>query len=96
VVSSAPEDAPAVSAASSLRARVERDRARIAAGERPVYTVVTATSIDGSVDVTIRELPLIHLFVPVDASALDGARLIIARALEVDPASFDIHLPGTA
>jgi hypothetical protein len=42
------------------------------------------------VDVTIRELPIVHLFVPDDRRVLDGARLLIARTLAVDPQSFDV------
>jgi hypothetical protein len=85
------EPAPAGSAQAALRATVAADRERIASGERPIYHVRTATSIDGSVDVTIHELPLIHLFVPDDAGAIDGARLLIARTLDVDPGSFDVR-----
>jgi hypothetical protein len=53
-------------------------------------------SIDGSVDVTIRELPLIHVFVPDDAGVLAGARLLIARTLAVDPESFDVRDGGAS
>jgi hypothetical protein len=42
------------------------------------------------VDVRIRELPIIHLFVPDYAGVSDGARILIARTLAVDPASFDV------
>jgi hypothetical protein len=77
------------SAQSTLRATVEADRLRIANGARPTYRVRTATSIDGSIDLTIRELPLIHLLVPDHASAIDGARLLIARTLDVDPSAFE-------
>ena len=38
----------------------------------------------------IRELPIIHLFVPDYAGVSDGARILIARTLAVDPASFDV------
>jgi hypothetical protein len=84
-------DAPAGSAAAALGVGVERDRARIAAGERPLYHVASATSNDGSVNVTIRELPLIHLYVPDAAGVRDGARLLVARTLGVDPRSFDLR-----
>jgi hypothetical protein len=43
-----------------------------------------------AVDVTILELPIVHLFVPDDRHVLDGARLLIARTLAVDPQSFDV------
>jgi hypothetical protein len=79
------------SAAGRLRAGVAEARARIAAGERPAYHVVTAPSSDGSVDVTIQELPLIHLYVPDAAGVLDGARLLISRTLAVDPDAFDLR-----
>ncbi len=43
-----------------------------------------------AVDVTILELPIVHLFVPDRAQVLDGARLLVARTLAVDPQSFDV------
>jgi len=78
------------SAAARLRATTARDRARIARGERPAYHATWSTSVDGSADVTVVELPLIHLFVPDAAGVAAGARLIIARALDVDPDAFDV------
>ncbi len=72
-----------------LRRRIASDRWRIAAGERPRYHATT--TYDGSaVDVRVRELPIIHLFVPDTADVLDGARGLIARTLGVAPASFDV------
>ena len=82
---------PTSSAAGILRATVSADRRRISTGERPLYHALTATSIDGSVDVTIRELPLIHLFVPDVSGALDGARLLVAQTLGVDSDAFDLR-----
>ena len=73
-----------------LQDRIPADRVRIARGERPVYHVRWTTSPDGVLDVTIRELPLIHLFVPDERGVADGARGLIARTLAVDPASFDL------
>ena len=73
-----------------LRAAIEADRSRVARGERPRYHVIWATAVDGSIDVTVRELPLIHQFVPDEAGVLDGARFLIARALDVDPGAFDV------
>lgn len=78
------------SAAATLRARIDQDRARIATGQRPLYHVRSAVSNDGSVDLTIVELPLIHLYVPDSSGVTAGARLLIARTLGVDPASFDL------
>jgi hypothetical protein len=78
------------SAQSRLRATVEADRLRIRNGDRPLYRVLWATSIDGSVDVTIRELPLIHIYVPDEAGVIVAARLLIARTLDVDPQAFDL------
>ena len=82
------------SARETLRATVDADRARIAVGDRPTYTVRWTSSIDGSVDIRIRELPLIHLFVPDAAGVGDGARLLVAQTLGVDPAAFDLHVEG--
>ena len=45
---------------------------------------------DGAADVTILELPIIHLFVPNDLGVPDGARGLIAATLAVDAASFDV------
>jgi len=45
-----------------------------------------------AVDVTIVELPIVHLFVPDPPFVLEGARLLIARTLAVDPQSFDVAL----
>lgn len=73
-----------------LRAAIDADRARISRGDRPVYHARWATAIDGSVDVTVRELPLIHQLVPDEASVLDGARFLIARTLDVDAQAFDV------
>jgi hypothetical protein len=47
-------------------------------------------TLDGAVDVTILELPIIHLFVPDQIGVPDGARSLIARTLAVDAASFDL------
>jgi hypothetical protein len=82
-------EAPA-SAQARLRTLVAADRRRIADGTRPLYHALWAPSVDGSVDITILELPLIHLFVPDEAGVIDGARLIIARALGVDQDAFDV------
>lgn len=72
-----------------LRERIAGDRRLISAGERPLYHATT--TYDGSaVDVRVRELPIIHLFVPDAADVLDGARGLIARTLGVPPASFDV------
>lgn len=83
--------APADSTQATLHATLEADSQRIANGERPVYHVRRTTSIDGSVDFTIHELPIIHLFVPDDSGVVDGARLLIARTLNVDPGTFDVQ-----
>ena len=66
------------------RRAIDRSRAGIADGGRPVFHVVTTW--DGSaVDVRIVERPVTHLFVPDSAGVVDGARLLIARTLGVDP-----------
>jgi hypothetical protein len=47
------------------------------------------------VDVMITELPIIHLFVPDYARVSDGARILIARTLDVDPNAFDVAVEGS-
>jgi hypothetical protein len=44
-----------------LRAAIEADRRRIAAGERPIYQV---RGFGPDADIKIVELPIVHLFVP--------------------------------
>ena len=75
-----------------LRAAIDADQRRIATGDRPLYHAVWTTTPDGApiVDVLIRELPIVHLFVPDYAGVSEGARLLIARTLAVEPASFDV------
>ena len=79
-----------VSTHARLQASIDDGRARIARGERPAFHVRWATAIDGSIDVTVAELPLIHQFVSDEAGVVDGARFLIARALEVEPMAFDV------
>jgi hypothetical protein len=55
-----------------------------------VYHATWATHPDGAADVTILELPLIHLFVPEAGRVSDGARGLIARTLGVDAATVDV------
>jgi hypothetical protein len=76
-----------------LRERVARDRRLISAGGRPLYHA-TATWDGSAVDVRVRELPIIHLFVPSAEDVRDGARGLIARTLDVSPASFDVTTEG--
>jgi len=72
-----------------LRQRVDDDRRMIAEGGRPLYHATT--TYDGSAfDVRIRELPIVHLFVPDASRVLDGARELVARTLGVAPANFDV------
>jgi hypothetical protein len=75
-----------------LRAAIHAGRRRIAAGNRPLYHATWTTTRDGApiVDVMIRELPIIHLFVPDYARVSDGARILIGRTLAVDPTTFDV------
>jgi hypothetical protein len=76
-----------------LQAAIATGRCQIAAGERPRYHAIGTTTPDGStVDVVIRELPIIHAFVPDNARVLDCARALIARMLSVDAESFDVEL----
>lgn len=78
------------SSADRLRTRVRADRQRIATGERPRYHATWVMCSDGAADVTILELPIIHLFVPDHLGVPDGARGLIAGTLAVDAASFDV------
>jgi hypothetical protein len=80
------------SAAARLRAAIENEQRRLAQGERPLYHVRWTEAAGGALDVTVSELPIIHLFVPDSAEALDGARVLIARMLEVEPSTFDVVL----
>jgi hypothetical protein len=71
------------------------EQARIARGERPLYHAAWVAVSEGC-DVTIRELPLIHVFVPDPSRVTDGARGVVAARLAVDAASFDVAIepPG--
>ncbi|MBA2381248.1 MAG: hypothetical protein H0V73_03980 [Chloroflexi bacterium] len=62
---------------------------RIAGGHRPLYHV-TWTAVSEGCDVTIRELPVIHLFVPDQSGVIDGARGLIAAKLRVDATTFEV------
>jgi hypothetical protein len=77
-------------AAARLRAAIEIEQRRLAYGKRPLFHVCWTEAAGGAVDVTINELPIIHLFVPDPEGVLDGARLLIARTLGSDPNSFDV------
>jgi hypothetical protein len=72
-----------------LQTRIRADQRRIAKGERPVYHVMWTTTPE-AMDVTIGELPIVHVFVPDHLRVSDGARGLIARTLGVDQASFDL------
>lgn len=85
-----PELPGALSSHRRLHAATERERLRIARGERPAFHVRSASSVFGGFDVTIKELPLIHLFVPDESGILDGARALIARTLSSDANGFDL------
>jgi hypothetical protein len=62
---------------------------RISLNERLVFHVTTEH--DGAaVDVRVRELSAVHVYVPDEQRVLDGARGLIAQVLAVDPASFDV------
>lgn len=74
-----------------LRDHVTAGRRGITRGERPVYHAIWTRSLDGAVDVRIRELPIIHLFVPDESGVLDGARGLIARTLGVEPSTFVVE-----
>jgi hypothetical protein len=74
---------------SVLSGQVAEARRRLALGHRLVFHVVTEH--DGAaVDVRVRELSAVHLYVPDDRGVLDGARGLVAKTLGVDPASIDV------
>ena len=77
-------------AAQELEHRVGEGRRRINAGERPVYHVIT-TFAGAAVDVRIRELPIIHVFVPDASGVITGARGLIAKTLGVAPSAFEVR-----
>ena len=78
------------SSANRLADTVARDRRRIAEGQRPTYRATWVVGVDGSVDVRVVELPIVHLLVPDPAFVSDGARMVIARTLRVAPGTFDV------
>ena len=69
---------------------LEAARRQIARGERPVFHI-TASWDGAAVDVRVVELPIAHLFVPDSTGVVDGARVLVARTLDVDPGSFVIE-----
>ena len=73
-----------------LEIRVGEGRRRINDGERPVYHVIT-TFAEAAVDVRIRELPIIHVFVPDSSGVITGARGLIAKTLGVAPSAFEVR-----
>jgi len=77
---------------SKLRAAAKAEQQRFRRGERPLYHVMWVAAAGGAVEVTVREPPIIHLFVPDRDSALDGARLLIAQTLATDLNAFDLAL----
>lgn len=73
-----------------LETEIAEGRRLISHGQRPVYHVTTR--YDGTaVDVRIRELPVIHVFVADESTVLDGARALIARTLGVDASTFEVE-----
>jgi len=53
---------------------------------------LTGSGVGLTADVTVSELPLVHVFVPDHTRVADGARLLIARTLAVEPEAFDLVL----
>jgi hypothetical protein len=73
-----------------LEERVADGRRRINDGERPVYHVIS-TFTGAAVDVRIRELPIVHVFVPDASGVVAGARGLIAKTLGVAPSAFEVR-----
>lgn len=61
-----------VSETELLRQSIATDRRRVTDGERPRYHAVCRLAPEG-VDITIRELPIVHLFAPDDERLQDAA-----------------------
>jgi hypothetical protein len=80
---------------SRLRDAVARDRARIRAGDRPLYHVTWAPAAGGAIDVQVAELPISHLFAPDPASVPSAARALIAQVLGVDSHAFEVQVAAT-
>lgn len=78
------------SATGRMRESIREDQRRLAKGERPMYHVHWAEAAGGAIDVTISELPMVHIFVPDHASVMQGARILIASTLTADATSFDV------
>jgi hypothetical protein len=77
-----------------LRRGIKTGRRRLAKGERLLYHVTWTVAEGGAIDVTVSELPIIHLFVPDPSSVFDGARVLIARTLAADPSFIDVVVGG--
>ena len=77
-------------AVQELEHRVSEGRRRINDGERPVYHVIS-TFAGAAIDVRIRELPIIHVFVPDASGVAVGARGLIAKTLGVAASAFEIR-----
>ncbi len=76
-----------------LRDQVAEDQRRITRGERPVNHVTWTTSLDdGAVDLRIRELPIIHLFVLDESGVLQGRPQPDCE----DPWGRTVHIRGRA
>jgi hypothetical protein len=74
------------------RTAVQVGRRRIEAGERPLYHATWSASLDGAADVSVSELPLVHVFAPDHTRVSDAARLLVSRTLAVGPETFDLVL----
>jgi hypothetical protein len=78
-----------IASGSALSRQVAEARRRLADGERLVFHVMTES--DGAaIDVRVRELSAVHLYVPDTQGVPDGARGLVAKTLGVEPSSFDV------
>jgi len=78
-----------VAPGSVLSGQVAEARRRLADGERLVFHVTTEGG-GAAIDVRVRELSSVHLYVPDTLGVPDGARGLIAKTLGVDPSSFEV------
>lgn len=84
-----PPWAAPIAPGSVLSGQIVEARRRLSLGERLVFHVVIEHE-GAAIDVRVRELSAVHLYVADLGGVLDGARGLIAKTLGVDPSSFTV------